>query len=201
MRYCLNKLTIDKNKRRRYIKYENGYRFQKQTAPKKRRFRVLKGNRMASRSKYSTKQGEIILSCLMELQTQHVTVDRIMDFLREKGETVGQTTVYRNLDKLVKEGTVVKYAGAEGMGACYQYIAHSQSCGTHYHMICADCGQVIHLQCDYLDAMTTHLLDHHGFCMDKFKTVIYGVCKKCAAKKAAPEETAERTKCTMTEEK
>lgn len=138
---------------------------------------------MASKNTYSTKQGEIILSCLMALQDQHVTVEKLMDYLREKGESVGQTTVYRNLDKLVRQGSVVKYAGAEGSGACYQYVADPESCSTHYHLVCGECGQVTHLECGYLDEVTTHLLDHHGFSMDKFKTVIYGVCKKCAAKR------------------
>jgi Fur family ferric uptake transcriptional regulator len=42
---------------------------------------------------------------------------------------------------------------------------------------------MIHLQCDYLDEMTAHLLEHHQFSMDKFKTVIYGLCTQCEAAK------------------
>jgi len=138
---------------------------------------------MDSRSKYNTKQREMILSCLKEHHAEHFTVDKVLEYLKTQGASVGQTTVYRNLDKLVKEGVVIKYAGAEGQSACYQYIEHPESCATHYHLICADCGRMIHLQCEYLDDMTAHLLEHHQFSMDKFKTVIYGLCRQCEAHK------------------
>ncbi len=143
---------------------------------------------MDSKGKYNTRQGELILQCLKEHTDEHVTADQIFGFLKAQGASVGQTTVYRNLDKLVKEGSVVKYAGTEGVGACYQYISHDHHCTTHYHLVCADCGHVIHLHCDYLDEMTAHLLDHHQFSMDKFKTVIYGLCRSCEAARHDKEE-------------
>lgn len=143
---------------------------------------------MDSKGKYNTRQKELILKCLLEHKDEHVTADKIFGCLKSQGASVGQTTVYRNLDKLVKEGSVVKYAGNEGMGACYQFVSHDQCCTTHYHLVCAKCGQVIHLKCDYLDEMTAHLLDHHQFSMDKFKTVIYGVCRQCEAAKQPENE-------------
>ncbi len=144
---------------------------------------------MDSKGKYNTRQGELILNCLKEHMDEHVTADMIFGYLKAQGSSVGQTTVYRNLDKLVKEGNVVKYAGAEGMGACYQYVSHDHSCTTHYHLVCTQCGQVIHLHCDYLDEMTAHLLDHHQFSMDKFKTVIYGLCRQCEAERHGQNES------------
>lgn len=134
---------------------------------------------MECRSKYNTKQGELILSCLKKHREEHVTADKVLEYLKVQGASVGQTTVYRNLDKLVREGIVIKYAGAKDQGACYQYIEDPESCATHYHLICADCGRMIHLQCEYLDNITAHLLEHHQFSMDKFKTVIYGLCRQC----------------------
>lgn len=131
---------------------------------------------------YNTKQRERILECLKAHRESHVTADMIFGFLKAAGASVGQTTVYRNLDKLAKEGAVVKYAGADGQGACYQYVSDGHGCATHYHLVCAGCGRMIHLQCGYLDEMTAHLLDHHQFSMDKFKTVIYGLCRQCEKK-------------------
>ncbi len=134
---------------------------------------------MDSKSTYTTKQGKLILSCLKKHKKEHFTAEKVHVYLKEQGTSVGQTTVYRNLDKLVKEGVVIKYAGGEGQGACYQYIEHPESCATHYHLICADCGRMIHLHCEYLDEVTAHLLEYHQFSMDKFKTVIYGLCRRC----------------------
>lgn len=143
---------------------------------------------MEGKSKYNTRQGELILKCLQDHKNEHVTADKIFGYLKAQGASVGQTTVYRNLDRLVKEGSVVKYTGAEGLSACYQYISHGECCTAHYHLVCAECGEVIHLQCDYLDEMTAHLLAHHHFSLDKFKTVIYGLCRRCEAAKQQEEE-------------
>lgn len=133
---------------------------------------------------YNTKQRDLILACLKEHQSQHVTADNIMDYLKEQGTSVGQATVYRNLDKLIKEGVVLRYAGAEGQGACFQYVDCTESCSAHYHLVCVACGQMTHLQCEYLDEMTAHLLEHHQFNIDKYKTVIYGLCNTCSSVKS-----------------
>jgi Fur family transcriptional regulator, ferric uptake regulator len=135
---------------------------------------------MADKIGYNTKQRDLILSCLKKHQSQHVTVENMIDYLKQQGTSVGQATVYRNLDKLMKEGAVVKYAGAEGQGACFQYMDCAEGGATHYHLVCIHCGQMIHLQCEYLDEMTTHLLEHHQFNIDKYKTVIYGLCNECS---------------------
>ena len=137
---------------------------------------------MANQIGYHTKQRELILECLKAHRAQHVTADNILEYLKAQGASVGQATVYRNLDKLTREGVVVKYAGPEGQGACFQYAECEGEGAAHYHLVCIDCGQMIHLQCEYLDEMTAHLLQHHQFSIDKYRTVIYGQCKRCAEK-------------------
>ncbi len=139
---------------------------------------------MAQRTEYHTRQRELILQCLREHRDEHVTADSLLAYLKAEGASVGQTTVYRNLEKLIREGVVVKYAGAEGSSACFQYMDCGEECTAHYHLVCVDCGQMIHMQCEYLDDMTAHVLEHHQFSIDKYRTVIYGLCKRCAAKKA-----------------
>lgn len=139
---------------------------------------------MNASSGYHTRQRDMIVTCLKEHREQHVTVDSIMAYLKAQGASVGQTTVYRNLDKLIREGAVMKYAGAEGQAACFQYVDCAEECAAHYHLVCVDCGQMIHLQCEYLDEMTAHVLEHHQFSIDRYKTVIYGLCNRCATGKA-----------------
>jgi Fur family ferric uptake transcriptional regulator len=131
---------------------------------------------------YRTKQGDMILDCLKAKGSRHVTAEDILTDLKSKGMSVGQTTVYRNLDKLVQQGIAVRYAGADGQCACFQYAGCGEIGHAHYHLVCADCGRMIHLECSYMDEMTSHLLEHHQFCVDKFRTVIYGLCRQCAAK-------------------
>lgn len=134
---------------------------------------------MAERKHYKTKQRDVILSCLAENKGQHVTVAMIMDYLKEKGESVGQTTVYRNLELLVNEGVVFKYSAPEGMGACYQYAEQSEDCLKHYHLTCIQCEKLMHIECKMFDELTKHLSKEHKFRIDNFKTVLYGYCDNC----------------------
>lgn len=135
---------------------------------------------MDKRHTYRTKQRDRILNCLQN-HREHVTAEQVREYLKAEGESVGQTTIYRNLDKLVEEGTVLKYASAGGLGACYQYVGQSGHSPDHYHLICTGCGQVIHLECRYLDELSAHIREEHQFSFDKFKTVLYGHCSRCAA--------------------
>ncbi len=129
---------------------------------------------------YSTKQGSLILDCLKQHKSKHVTADDILEHLRVQGASVGQTTIYRHLDKLMRQGAVVRYAGADGQSACYQYMDCQDDGHSHYHLVCTDCGIMTHLECEHMDELTAHMLEHHQFSVDRFRTVIYGLCNACA---------------------
>ena len=62
-----------------------------------------------AKAPYKTKQMTEILTFLKSVQGRHVTVNEICDFFREKGISVGTTTIYRHLEKMVKEGLAAKY--------------------------------------------------------------------------------------------
>ncbi len=130
---------------------------------------------------YKTKQGERILETLIRNEDRHLTAEEICVLLKEEGAAVGTATVYRNLEKLVAEGTIRRYRLDEGESACYQYIGDG-SCHEHFHLKCLGCGEVIHLECDYLDELNSHLLDHHSFHLDRTKIVLYGLCSVCRNK-------------------
>ena len=130
---------------------------------------------------YKTKQGERILETLIRNEDRHLTAEEICVLLKEEGAAVGTATVYRNLEKLVAEGTIRRYRLDEGESACYQYIGDG-SCHEHFHLKCLGCGEVIHLECDYLDELNSHLLEHHSFHLDRTKIVLYGLCSVCRSK-------------------
>lgn len=75
-----------------------------------------------SKAQYKTKQMTEILTYLKSVQGQHVTVNDILRHFQEQGIAVGTTTVYRQLDKMVKEGIVAKYVVDEKSSACFEYI-------------------------------------------------------------------------------
>jgi len=130
--------------------------------------------------RYNTKQQEMILSCLRNDSGAHLTAEMILIYLKEKGENIGLATVYRTLDKLVANGTVLKYSVPNGMSACYKYAQESCRAHDHYHLICTECGKMTHLECSHLDSLADHVLNEHGFDLDNLKTVFYGKCRQCS---------------------
>ncbi|MFV0556769.1 MAG: Fur family transcriptional regulator [Lactovum sp.] len=132
---------------------------------------------MPKRSSYTTKQGRILLDYIASIQGEHVTVEQISQYFESQEKQVGLTTIYRQLDKLVKNGQVRKYIIAGNASTFYEYIADPHEAHSHYK--CENCGEIIHLKCDSLEDLSEHLLAHHGFQVNQAKTVFYGSCKSC----------------------
>jgi len=149
-----------------YYKYENENHFH------------IGGSEVENTRDYKTKQREILLEILKSQSDRHLTVKDIMKELRSKEVNVGQTTVYRYLDKLVSSGELRKYQAHDGLSTCYQY-AGDGNCHNHYHFMCVNCGELTHLECKHIDSLANHVFDEHEFTVDCFKTVFYGICKNC----------------------
>lgn len=128
---------------------------------------------------YKTKQRDLILNYFIENNTRHVTVDDVVGHLKEKGTSVGKSTVYRYLEKLVDQGTVRRYFIEEGQGACYQYAGENSNCHQHFHLKCIGCGNLLHIECQHMVESEKHILKIHDFEIDNTKTVLYGRCAKC----------------------
>lgn len=126
---------------------------------------------------YKTKQKELILSYLKECPLPHVTAGDISLHLKNSGSPVGTATVYRQLEKLTEAGLVRKYNLEDG--ACFQYVEGGKECREHFHLKCLSCGELIHVDCDFLCTIAPHILEHHGFEVDNSRTVMYGMCKNC----------------------
>ena len=141
---------------------------------------------------YKTRQRELIHGFLLAQGDRHLSVDEVVDYLRAQGSPVGKSTVYRYLDRLVEQGTVRKYFLEEGMGACYQYAGEDGHCRQHFHLKCIGCGRLIHVECDYLNELAEHVLDHHHFTIDPTKTVLYGMCEACMQKQSEGDNKCEQ---------
>lgn len=128
---------------------------------------------------YKTKQRQAILDFLIENKSSHVTVGQISEHLELEDNHVGTTTIYRHLDKLLEQGLVRKYTVDGTTSACFQYAARGDGCREHFHLKCEQCGRLIHLNCDHAAKMCSHIFDEHGFRVDLFRTVFYGICSEC----------------------
>ena len=75
---------------------------------------------MARSDGYNTKTRQLILDYLINNRQHAVSASNILEHLEEQGASPNPTTVYRYLDKLAKDGTVIKYVAEKGCQAAYQ---------------------------------------------------------------------------------
>lgn len=133
------------------------------------------------RSAYKTKQRDTLLTYLKTVAGKHITVNDICLHFSDQGQRIGQTTVYRHLEKMVDEGLVNKYIIDSGTPACFEYVAPEDHCANEvcFHCKCEKCGRLIHLHCEELEVIQKHLLEDHAFALNPMRTVFYGICEDC----------------------
>ena len=120
---------------------------------------------------YNTKQKEEILDIISK-QRKEFTIKDIHDKL----ETVGLTTIYRLVDKLVEEGKINKRIGKDNI-TYYQYLEECEHTN-HFYLRCDNCGDMKHIDCDCIEDLSNHIFKEHNFTSDK-NIIINGLCNKC----------------------
>lgn len=144
---------------------------------------------MAERGRYMTKNHKALISALEADPGRCFTADEIWILLNERGEKIGRTTVYRQLENLAEGNLVQKYIAEKGESATYRF--GGSGCAAHLHLKCLDCGGVTHLDCSTSDFFSRHLQEDHGFTLDPSRTVIYGHCGCRAIKQDISEKETE----------
>lgn len=136
---------------------------------------------MNDRSRYKTKQREKLIQYLSVNGGKHVTACDAAEYLKEQGVSIGQSTVYRQLESLVDEGIVNKYTVDSMTSACFEYVdpGRHEKQDVCFHCKCVQCGRLIHLHCDELNEIEEHLFKEHRFKMNPYRTVFYGLCEDC----------------------
>ncbi len=131
---------------------------------------------------YKTRQRGIIEKCMQDNKNRHLTAEDIIELLKAQNCVVGRTTVYRTLERLIKENKVRRYETGNGLSACFQYVEADTFCCEHFHLQCTSCGKLFHVECEHLSSIGAHIKSEHGFSVDKTRTVFYGLCDNCGVK-------------------
>ena len=134
---------------------------------------------MARSDGYNTRTRQLILDYLINNCQHAVSASNILEHLEAQGASPNPTTVYRYLDKLAKDGTVIKYVAEKGCQAAYQYVEPGRGCAQHLHLKCVKCGKIIHLECHFMEEISHHIEESHGFTLQCKNSILYGVCKEC----------------------
>lgn len=130
-------------------------------------------------STYNTKQKKLVLDIFLNNRFSQLSCDDITYMLVKNGTPVGKTTVYRQLEKLINEGKIKKLNPHNGKSFLYQFVDADMKCENHMHLRCINCGKYVHLSCDFMSQVSTHILEHHNFTVDNSKTEILGLCHDC----------------------
>ena len=128
--------------------------------------------------KYKTKNRSKIIEFLKSKENEHLTIQEIQNYLPD----IPQATLYRIIESLVNEGIVRKYFLSPNSSCCFQY-ADCHIDHQHFHLVCEQCGKLIHLDCDEVDHLIEHLKADHNFTVDVSRVNLYGLCDKCARNK------------------
>ena len=128
------------------------------------------------RDSYKTKQKELIEHSIKNCKNEF-TIKELFTKLNEKDQTIGLTTVYRVVNRLVKDGALSKNMGNDGT-LCYRVLEKCNHVG-HCLLKCESCGKLTHTDCDELETLSKHFKNKHHFEIDQTDITIYGICDKC----------------------
>ncbi len=121
-----------------------------------------------------TPQRQIILDALCATGG-HVTVADLYARVSAGFPAIDRSTVYRALDFFRELGLV---CSAEVSGATVYEIA-PRADAAHHHLVCDDCGLVMHVPGAAFDALATRLAADYGFAADLSGLTISGRCREC----------------------
>ena len=125
---------------------------------------------------YMTRQQKAVLSCIESFHGG-ASATELAELLHARGESVGLTTVYRQLDKLQEQGLVHKIVTDDG--ARYQFCDCHHRGRDCFLIKCEQCGCVEHVDCDHLSELYGHLAQEHHFRINPRRTLFYGLCQTC----------------------
>ena len=138
----------------------------------------MSGERADANSRRQTGQREAIEARLRDAE-KPVTAQNLYLELRDAGHKIGLATVYRNLNRLVSEGSADAFRAESGE----QAFLHCGE-GHHHHLACRMCGRVEEIRdCRALEEWTRRVAGLHRFTAVEHRAELIGVCDECAQSK------------------
>ena len=122
-----------------------------------------------------SKQREAILDFLAT-RKDHPTADVVYMNVRKQLPNISLGTVYRNLTLLSDNGEILRLRVGDGTD---HFDADVSS---HYHFICKECGSVLDLEMDNIDAINDIAAQNFDGEIEGHSTYFYGLCGNCTNK-------------------
>lgn len=127
---------------------------------------------------YLTRQRKLLVDFFKAHCDEQLTVREIAE-CPELKDKISLSALYRNIDKMLLDGIIQKYAKGSGREFVYQYI-DAEKCAWHLHLKCTACGRIIHLDDSSTEAVRSMLKTKNCFSINEHKTILYGLCELCS---------------------
>lgn len=105
------------------------------------------------------------------------TAQELHALLRDRGERVGLTTVYRALQTMADAGEVDVTRTPSG-----EQLFRQCSRGHHHHLVCRGCGRTVEVAGPTVEHWAGRVAGEHGFVDISHTVEIFGTCPACAAR-------------------
>ena len=113
-----------------------------------------------------------LINDLIKLKHAPIDFAEITNYLYSQGISPNKTTIYRNLEKLEKEGLIKKVILSDHKQ--FWEMAQTNPDHQHYHLICQKCEKI---ECRDLDQNFQPQLSN--FQTQKTELNLYGFCHNC----------------------
>ncbi|MGK9272265.1 transcriptional repressor [Williamsia muralis] len=123
----------------------------------------------------STRQRSAIAELLSGSEEFRSAQD-LHDQLKASGQSIGLTTVYRNLQALADAGQVDVLRTDSGESV----YRHCSSGDHHHHLVCRECGTTVEVQADVVEQWATEVAAQHGFVDISHTVEVFGRCGSCS---------------------
>ncbi|MGV0624818.1 Fur family transcriptional regulator [Mycolicibacter minnesotensis] len=121
----------------------------------------------------STRQRTAI-SELLETVDDFRSAQELHDALRERGDNIGLTTVYRTLQAMASAGQVDTLRADTGEAVYRRCSEHH-----HHHLVCRVCGATVEVGDREVEEWAAQIATEHGYTDVGHTIEIFGTCADC----------------------
>lgn len=121
----------------------------------------------------NTRQRTAVSALLSEVDGFH-SAQELHAMLRDRGDAIGLTTVYRTLQALADadEIDVMRPPGGEHL---YRRCSDTH----HHHLVCRRCGATVEVEGPAVESWTSKVAAQHGYSDVSHTLELFGTCSAC----------------------
>jgi Fur family ferric uptake transcriptional regulator len=123
----------------------------------------------------STRQAAAIQDVLREADGFR-TAQQLFDELRQRGDSVGLTTVYRNLNLLAESGMADVVHRADGESQFRLCGGADRDADHHHHIVCRVCGRSVEVAGPEVEKWAERVATEAGYTQISHTVELFGLC-------------------------